>query len=181
MSGGLRLLASLFWILASLRFLAAAVYAGDDAKSSAPSAPPKAEPRPVEENFHGTKIVDKYRWLEDGTTPETQKWVAEEMAYTRGMLDPLPGRDAIHKRLTELLSIGSITRAEIAGNIISTRGARACRTSPCFMCARARRKRSRLGGCEPTGRRRHHRARLVPAFGAMENIWPTARRRAARR
>ncbi len=115
MSGGLRLLASLFWILASLSFLAAAVYAGDDAKSSAPSAPPKAEPRPVEENFHGTKIVDKYRWLEDGTTPETQKWVAEELSYTRGMLDPLLGRDAIHRRLTELLSIGSIGVPQIAG------------------------------------------------------------------
>ena len=34
------------------------------------------------------KIVDNYRWLEDGETPETQKWVAEEMAYTRGVLDP---------------------------------------------------------------------------------------------
>ena len=32
------------------------------------------------------------------------------MSYTRGMLDPLAGRDAIHKRLTELLSIGSVTR-----------------------------------------------------------------------
>ena len=115
MSGGLRLFVSLFWILASLIFLAAIVYAGDDAKASAPSAPPKAEPRPVEENFRGTKVVDKYRWLEDGTTPETQKWVAEELSYTRGMLDPLPGRHAIHKRLTELLSIGSIGVPQIAG------------------------------------------------------------------
>jgi prolyl oligopeptidase len=115
MSGGLRLFVNLFWIFASLIFLAAVVYAGDDAKASPPSAPPKAEPRPVEEKFHGTIIVDKYRWLEDGTTPETQKWVAEELSYTRGVLDPLPGRDVIHKRLTELLSIGSIGVPQIAG------------------------------------------------------------------
>jgi prolyl oligopeptidase len=115
MSGGLRLFVNLLWIFASLIFLAVVVYAGDDAKASAPSAPPKAEPRPVEQNFHGTTIIDKYRWLEDGTTPETQKWVAEELSYTRGMLDPLPGRDAIHKRLTELLSIGSIGVPQIAG------------------------------------------------------------------
>jgi len=59
--------------------------------------------------------VDNYRWLEDGNSLETQKWVADEMAYTRALLDPLPGRDAIHKRLTELLSIGSITAPVIAG------------------------------------------------------------------
>ncbi|MGC2790891.1 MAG: prolyl oligopeptidase family serine peptidase, partial [Candidatus Sulfotelmatobacter sp.] len=79
------------------------------------SGPPKAEMRPVTENLHGTKIVDPYRWLEDGTSADTQKWVAEEMAYTRSVLDPLPGRDAIHKRLTELLGIGSIGVPRIAG------------------------------------------------------------------
>jgi prolyl oligopeptidase len=31
------------------------------------------------------------------------------------MLDPLPGRQAIHKRLTELLAIGSVTPPQIAG------------------------------------------------------------------
>jgi len=111
MFGGMRL----FWTLTSLLFLAAAVYAADDAKPSTQSGPPKAEPRPVTETLHGTKIVDNYRWLEDGTSPETQKWVAEEMSYTRGVLDPLPGRDAIHKRLTELLSIGSIGTPQIGG------------------------------------------------------------------
>jgi prolyl oligopeptidase len=111
MSGGFRL----FGILASLLLIAVAVYAADDAKPATPSGPPKAEARPVEENLHGTKIVDNYRWLEDGTSPETQKWVEEEMSYTRTVLDPLAGRDAIHKRLTELLSIGSIGVPQIAG------------------------------------------------------------------
>ena len=91
------------------------VYAGDDAKPTLPAGPPKAEKRPLEETIQGVKIVDNYRWLEDGNSPDTQKWVAEEMAYTRSVLDPLPGRDAIHKRLTELLSIGSITQPEIGG------------------------------------------------------------------
>jgi prolyl oligopeptidase len=65
--------------------------------------------------YHGVKVLDNYRWLEDGQSPETQKWVAQEMAYTRGILNRLPGRDAIHKRLTELLSIGSVTPPVIAG------------------------------------------------------------------
>jgi prolyl oligopeptidase len=108
MAGGFRL----FLVLSSLSLLAAAVLAGDNSNSS---APPVAEAKPVADMFHGTRVVDSYRWLEHGSSPETQKWVEQEMAYTRGMLDRLAGRDAIHKRLTELLSIGSVTPPVIAG------------------------------------------------------------------
>jgi prolyl oligopeptidase len=103
----------------------AAVYAGDSKSSSTsstsatsstiPAGPPIADIKPVVDIYHGTRVVDNYRWLENGNSPETQKWVAEEMAYTRALLDPLPGRDAVNKRLTELLSIGSITAPAIAG------------------------------------------------------------------
>ena len=109
MSGGFRL----FLILSSLSLLAAAVSADDD---SATSSPPQAAIKPVADMFHGTRVVDNYRWLENGNSPETKKWVEQEMAYTRGMLDRLAGRDAIHKRLTELLSIGSVTPPVIAGH-----------------------------------------------------------------
>jgi len=71
--------------------------------------------KPIVDLYHGTKVIDNYRWLEDGNSAATQKWVAEEMGYTRALLDPLPGREAIHKRLTELLSIGSMTPPVIAG------------------------------------------------------------------
>jgi prolyl oligopeptidase len=121
MSGGLRL----FWMVASLLLpallLAAAVYAADGSSSSSPAAavssqgPPLAEPKPLAETLHGTRIVDNYRWLEDGKNPETQKWVEAEMSYTRAVLDPLPGREQIHKRLTELLTIGNINVPQIGG------------------------------------------------------------------
>ncbi len=116
MSGGFRLLVS----FSSLLFAVAAVYVGSDSKSPKPQSatpvePPKAATKPVIDIYHGTKVLDNYRWLEDGNSPETQKWVAEELAYTRTILDPLPGREAIHKRLTELLAIGSVTPPEIAG------------------------------------------------------------------
>jgi prolyl oligopeptidase len=101
----------LVYMIASLFVLAAAVCAADDAKP----APPIAEKRPLNEDFYGTKIIDNYRWLEDGKNPDTQKWVKGEMAYTRALLDPLPGREAIQKRLTELLSIGSISAPRIGG------------------------------------------------------------------
>src|SRR5579862_1585530 len=102
--------------LSALAFflLAAAVFAADDS-NSAPTAPPKAAEKPVIDMYHGTKVPDNYRWLENGTSAETQTWVEQEMAYTRGILDRLPGRDAINKRLTDLLSIGSVSAPMIAG------------------------------------------------------------------
>jgi len=114
MWGGVRL----GWILFSLSSLiAAAVYA--DSKSSqaanASAEPPRAEQKPLIDIFHGTKVLDNYRWLEDANRPETQKWVEQEMAYTRSILDPLPGRASIHKRLTELLSIGNVTPPMLGG------------------------------------------------------------------
>src|SRR5208282_5933533 len=116
MSGGLRLFCS----LSALFLVAAALYAGNDSKSSksqdaAPTAPPDTPTKPVIDILHGTKVLDNYRWLEDANSPDTQKWVAEEMAYTRAVLDPLPGREAIGKRLTELLSIGSVGVPQIGG------------------------------------------------------------------
>src|SRR5580698_9467648 len=101
----------LIWFPALMVFMSAADYA----QTSAPVGPPKAEMRPLTENLYGTKIVDPYRWLEDGSSADTQKWVAGELAYTRSVLDPLPGRDAIHKRLTELLGIGSVGVPRMAG------------------------------------------------------------------
>src|ERR1700690_3829530 len=98
MSGGSRL----FWSVSLL--MAAAVYASDDSNSpKTPAAPPETAVKPVIDMYHGVKVRDDYRWLENGNNPDTQKWVADEMAYTRALLDPRPGRDAIHKRLTELL------------------------------------------------------------------------------
>src|ERR1700687_1261167 len=110
MLGGIRL----FLILASLLLLTAIVSASDSSNGS-PQGPPQTFVRPVEETLHGHRIVDNYRWLEDGTTPETQAWVKSELAYTRTMLDPLPGRAGIENRLKELLSVGSISAPQIAG------------------------------------------------------------------
>jgi prolyl oligopeptidase len=127
LAGGLRL----FWALASVALVAATLYAADDSvppSSSSSSAstsastsaatvdgPPMAEVKPMAEILHGTKIIDHYRWLEDGNNPATQKWVEAEMRYTRAVLDPLSGREAIHKRLTELLSIGNVSAPQVAG------------------------------------------------------------------
>jgi prolyl oligopeptidase len=70
---------------------------------------------PVEETVQGHKIVDPYRYLENADDPATTLWVDHELAYTRSLLDPLPGREKINARLTQLLSIGSIGIPQAGG------------------------------------------------------------------
>jgi prolyl oligopeptidase len=112
MSGGSRLLLLVFF---SFVFVVL-VFADDSASAPSPSqGPPSTEQKPVEETLYGHKITDPYRWLEDAQSAETQKWVGEELAYTRSVLDPLPGRSELHQRLEKLLSIGTISAPQIGG------------------------------------------------------------------
>jgi prolyl oligopeptidase len=90
------------------------VSAGAPGTASLP-APPKAKIAPVEENLDGHKIVDPYRWMENADSADTKQYVAAQEAYTRSVLDPLPGRDKVHARLEQLLSIGSVSTPQIAG------------------------------------------------------------------
>ena len=53
------------------------------------------------DDYHGVKVADPYRWLEDADDPETVAWVEQQNALTRSLLDR-PEREAIKKRLTEL-------------------------------------------------------------------------------
>jgi prolyl oligopeptidase len=95
---------------------AATLLAEDSPSASSPGGPPKAKVAPVEDTVQGHKIVDRYRYLENGNDPDTKQFVEQQLAYTRSMLDPLPGRDKINQRLSQLLTIGSIGVPQIAGN-----------------------------------------------------------------
>ena len=111
MRGALSLVFFCFLLSCSL-LIALAISSDSRASSSsttAAPAPPKPQPRVVEDTLHGHKIADPFRWLEDGDSPATQQFVRDELAYTRNVLDPLPGRDAIHARLTELFSVGTMS------------------------------------------------------------------------
>src|ERR1700679_3713157 len=54
------------------------------------------------DDYHGTKIPDPYRGLENADAASTQKFVEQENALTFGYLAKLPGREAIKKQLTDL-------------------------------------------------------------------------------
>lgn len=73
-----------------------------------PSPPPKTRVENNTETLHGVSVADPYRWLEDQDSPETRAWIAEQNRYTKASVGSLPGRDAIHKRLEQLLKIETI-------------------------------------------------------------------------
>jgi prolyl oligopeptidase len=88
---------------------------GNSSTVVTPAGPPKAKAEVVTDDFHGHKVPDPYHWLENADSPETQEYVRAQLAYTRSLLDPLPGRDRIHSRLQQLLSIGSVGTPQVGG------------------------------------------------------------------
>ena len=71
------------------------------AQAPLPEYPP-ARKSDVVGDYHGTKVPDPYRWLEDPDSPETRVWIEAENRVTARYLAQIPQRDAIRKRLTEL-------------------------------------------------------------------------------
>jgi len=56
----------------------------------------------VVEDYHGTKVADPYRWLEDDNSEETASWVSEQNEVTQSYLKKIPFREDVEKRLTKL-------------------------------------------------------------------------------
>jgi prolyl oligopeptidase len=54
------------------------------------------------DTYHGTKVADPYRWLEDLDSPGTRAWVEAQNQLTFGFLDTLPQRAQFRDRLTKL-------------------------------------------------------------------------------
>jgi prolyl oligopeptidase len=79
------------------------------AKAQQPAIPPPpATPKhPVSNVYHGVKVVDDYRWLENWDDPEVKNWSAAQNRRTRQYLDNLPARAQIKQRLQKLIGGGS--------------------------------------------------------------------------
>src|SRR2546421_542330 len=59
------------------------------------AAPPPAKKAPVTDTYFGTKVVDDYRWIENLNAKETTDWIKTQADYSKGVLDRIPGRDAL--------------------------------------------------------------------------------------
>lgn len=56
----------------------------------------------VADDYHGVRVADPYRWLEDDLAEETLAWVEAQNRVTFAFLESIPQRSAISNRLTQL-------------------------------------------------------------------------------
>jgi len=72
---------------------------------------PETKIVPQVDDYHGTKVDDPYRWLEDDVreSKEVAAWVEAENKLTFDYLKKIPGRDRIEKRITELWNYEKIS------------------------------------------------------------------------
>jgi prolyl oligopeptidase len=92
-------------------FLTLACALAIDAGAAEPATPtaegayityPHARSGDQVDDYHGTKVPDPYRWLEDPDSEETRAWVEAENKLTNAYLAKIPARDRLRTRLTEL-------------------------------------------------------------------------------
>jgi prolyl oligopeptidase len=54
------------------------------------------------DDYHGVRVADPYRWLEDLDSEETRAWVEAQNKLSFGYLASIPERDALKDRITKL-------------------------------------------------------------------------------
>src|SRR5262245_30720113 len=78
------------------------------------AGPPPTEVRPVDNTYHGVKITDPYRWLENDKSAEVMAWNEAQNAHARSILDHLPNVAAIRARITEIMSAESASYSSVS-------------------------------------------------------------------
>jgi len=79
------------------------------AQDASAKCPPVTRVDDVKETIHGVVVSDPYRWLEDQDSAETRAWIDTQNVCTQSVLRGLPGREAIARRLGELIKVDTIS------------------------------------------------------------------------
>src|SRR6202034_4331994 len=88
----------------------------------APSAPPVAPVRAVTDDYHGTKVVDPYRYMEDLKDPEVQAWFKGQNDYTRAVLAGLPAREQLLLLISKLLPTEDVFKLYLRSGLTDRTG-----------------------------------------------------------
>jgi len=68
------------------------------------------------DDYHGTKVADPYRWLEDDNSPETAAWVKAENEVTNAYFAKIPYRAQVKQRLEQLFDYPKFTPPDRRGD-----------------------------------------------------------------
>ena len=72
------------------------------------------------DDYHGTKVADPYRWLEDDNSPDTANWVVAENKLTFSYLEKIPYRAQVKQRLEQLYNYPKYSDAYLRGKFLFT-------------------------------------------------------------
>jgi len=82
-----------------------------------PSQLPVARVEPVTDTYFGETLTDRYRWMENDHDPDWIPFLETQNRHTRAVLDALPGRSALLKRIEHLSGdVALPTQAQRAGD-----------------------------------------------------------------
>ena len=87
--------------LAASAVLVALVAGASFAQSEGWKYPPAKTVDQVDD-YHGVKVADPYRWLEDPDSAESRQWIDAQNYLTEGYIRGVPERQAIIDRITKL-------------------------------------------------------------------------------
>src|SRR5450432_463201 len=74
-------------------------------------AAPVARVEVVKDTYFGETVSDPYRWMENPKDPDWLPFLKGQNAHTRAVLDLIPGRAALLKRIQHLSGDTAVTRA----------------------------------------------------------------------
>ena len=91
-------------------FVSVVAAVGGGASPSAPAYPP-APRGPVVDHYFGTTVPDPYRWMENDKDPDWLPFLKGQNDHTRAVLNTIPGRDALLRRIQQLSGDTTATRS----------------------------------------------------------------------
>jgi prolyl oligopeptidase len=85
------------------------------ARSATIPPAPVAPVEPVVDDYYGTRVTDNYRWMEE-RSPRFVEWMTGQDTHARAVLNQIPGREALFKRINAHTGGGTtIASVQMAG------------------------------------------------------------------
>src|SRR6201986_77223 len=86
----------------TLSLLPLKLWASASASKQAVPPAPVARIEVVKDTYFGETVSDPYRWMENSKDPDWLPYLKGQNDHARGVLDAIPGRDKLAKRIEQL-------------------------------------------------------------------------------